>query len=127
VTVRLLFPFLVASLVAFLAAALALRSRLPVVDPVPVLVYAPFLVGAGAFAVALLLRRGLPPSQGEAGADEWWRRNAMRAVLIWALLEGPSTLGVAVYLISGLYLPLVVTGVGLLLFSLTTPARLSQG
>jgi hypothetical protein len=92
----------------------------------PLFLYAVFGVAAVLFAGALVISTRLPrtPSQGK---DDWWTQNLPRAIVIWAMLEGPSLLGSIAFLLSRDYTALVVPITGLVLFVVLGPARLEQG
>ncbi|MBA2627798.1 MAG: hypothetical protein H0U85_07280 [Gemmatimonadales bacterium] len=47
-----------------------------------------------------------------------------RAIVIWALIEGPALFGIVTYLLTGDYRTLGATLAGLFLFALFSPARL---
>lgn len=109
---------LVATGVTWLAAQQMPPSELPAL-----VVYLPLVVGAGMFSAAVLLRSRLLDGGSVSSAD-WWRANLQRAILLWALLEGPALFGAVIYLVSRQWIPLVATGVGFLLLVLHSPALL---
>jgi hypothetical protein len=125
-TARLLHLALISGVVLMTAIFLLLpRPSAPV--PNPILLYATFGIGAVMFAGALVIANQLPRDSATRDADEWWRANLGRAVVVWAMLEGPALLGAVVHFLTGSLLPLLVTGSGIAFFLLTAPERLREG
>jgi len=124
---RTIHAFLIAStLIVSIGALVASRSTGALRGEAATIDY----VGAGiGLAAALLLgalRRRLPARSAEQNADDWWRLQIGRAVLLWGLLELLAVLGAAALLFTGhaigfAVLALLALG-GLLVLS---PARLA--
>ena len=91
----------------------------------PLFLYAVFGVAAVMFAGALLLSSRLP--HNDRNLDSWWQENIGRALLIWAMVEGPALLGAVAYLLSRDITALLVPAVGLALLVLLGPGKLEQG
>ena len=85
--------------------------------------YLPLIVGAGSFGGALVLRSRLFDSDSGGGAD-WWRANLQRAILLWALFEGPALFGAVLFATSHQWIPLIATAIGFVLLALHSPALL---
>jgi hypothetical protein len=79
------------------------------------------LFGAAVYTAGRLTRAGAGVSQ-----DEWWRANLARAVGIWTLVETPTLLGTAAYLLTHDFRTLLATLTGLLLFVNYRPSRLAE-
>jgi len=58
--------------------------------------------------------------------DDWWARNLGKAIVIWALVEAPSLLGLLAYVITDDFRTLLATLAGLLLFGNYRPGRLLE-
>jgi hypothetical protein len=104
------------------------RTALPV-DVLPerrVLYIALFLVSAALFGGAMFTANRLVPPARDSSQDEWWRANLGKAVLIWALVEGPAVLGFVAYLLTRDFRALLATFAGLLFFGAYRPSRLSE-
>jgi hypothetical protein len=84
------------------------------------------LIGLVPFGASIALARRLPAPLPGATRDDWWRANLGRAVLIWALIEGSTLLGLVAYLLTRNTRVLLVSVVGLLLFATFRPSRLAQ-
>ncbi|HEU4700340.1 MAG TPA: hypothetical protein VFS40_14245 [Gemmatimonadales bacterium] len=82
-----------------------------------------FAVTVGMFAAATFFAGRLPP-RGAEPEDVWWRRALPRVVLVWALVEGPTLLGVVAYLLTRDFRTLIATLAGLVLFFHFSPGRL---
>lgn len=121
---RIVYLSLVASVLVFTGVATVVRGIQPWEIP-PSLVYAPFVVGAVLFGAALACRGRLTQLGQGISEEEWWRANLPRAILVWGLLEGGALFGAVLCFSSRSYLPLAVTGCGLLLLVLTAPSRLT--
>jgi hypothetical protein len=121
----LVFGVLLLCLVAWFVAG---RTALPV-DALPerrVLYIALFLVSAALFGGAMFTaNRLVPPGRG-ASQDDWWRVNLGKAVLVWALVEGPAILGTVAYLLTRDFRVLLATFAGLLFFGAYRPSRLFE-
>ncbi|HEY7029305.1 MAG TPA: hypothetical protein VH438_16940 [Gemmatimonadales bacterium] len=123
---RVLYFGLLAGPLFFAGVALALLPRQTPVDQ-PILLYTPFALAAVLFAGGLIIRTRIPQRKTAETEDEWWRVNLSRALMVWSLFEGPALFGAAMYLTLGTIVPLLVTGVGLVMLLLNSPARLIEG
>jgi hypothetical protein len=84
-----------------------------------------FLVSATLFGGAVYtVTRFTPPGTSQ---DEWWRANLPRAVLVWAMVEGPAIIGTVAYLFTHDFRTLLAPFTGLLLFVHYRPSRLAEG
>jgi hypothetical protein len=101
---------------------LATQQAPPTEFPVLVL-YLPLVVGAGSFGGALVLRSRLLDGGSDNSAD-WWRANLQRAILLWALFEGPALFGAVLFATSHQWIPLIATAIGFVLLALHSPALL---
>ncbi len=111
------------------AVMLLLGSRVPSslgATPVFVLQAAALAFGASGFGAATVIRSRIQPLERGDSEDTWWQSNFGRALLVWALIESPSVAGTVFHFITGSVLPLIVTGVGLVLLMINAPARLVQ-
>ncbi len=88
----------------------------------PLFLYAVFGVAAIMFAGALVLSSRLTSGGRDVGL--WWRENLGRALVMWAMIEGPSLLGAVAYLLSRDLTALFIPAVGLVLLMHLGPARL---
>jgi hypothetical protein len=123
---RLVYSALVASVGIATSAALIIRGRTAPTRVPQLLLYAPLVVGAATFGAAFAVRSGIEPPGSGVAEDAWWSVQFPRALVVWALIEGASMFGAAVFLICGAYLPLAPTVVGFLLLALVAPARLAE-
>lgn len=123
---RILYFGLLAGPLLFAGLALALLPRQTPVDQ-PILLYTPFALAAVLFAGGLIIRTRIPQRSTAETPDEWWRVNISRALMVWSLFEGPALFGAAMYLTLGTIVPLLVTGVGLVMLLLNSPNRLIEG
>lgn len=87
---------------------------------VSLVVVSAILFGAAMFTAGRLGRPGPGTSQ-----DEWWRSNLGKAVVIWALVEAPTLLGLLAYTLTLDFRVLIATLTGLFLFGTYRPSRLS--
>ena len=121
----LVFGVLLLCLVAWFVVG---RTALPV-DVLPerrVLYIALFMASAALFGGAMFTaNRLVPPTRG-ASQDDWWRVNLGKAVLVWALVEGPAILGTVAYLLTRDFRVLLATFTGLLFFGAYRPSRLFE-
>src|SRR5687767_10967886 len=62
-----------------------------------VLYIALFLVSATLFGAAVFTANRLGRPAPGTSQDEWWRVNLGKAVVIWALVEAPTLLGLVAY------------------------------
>ncbi|MBA3657991.1 MAG: hypothetical protein H0W67_00150 [Gemmatimonadales bacterium] len=82
-----------------------------------------FLVSATLFGAAAFTAGRLPTRPLALTADEWWRRNLGRAVVVWTLVETPAILGTIAYLLTKDFRSLLAPFIGLLLFVNYRPSR----
>jgi len=125
-TARILYFGLLAGPMFFAGVALALLPPQTSVAQ-PLLLYTPFALAAVLFAGGLIIRTRIPPRTTTETENEWWRVNLSRALMVWSLFEGPALFGAAMYLTLGTIIPLLVTGVGLVMLLLNSPNRLVEG
>jgi hypothetical protein len=130
ISARIIHASLVLGLVMFWLVAwfVAQRHALPV-SALPdrrVLYVALFLVSAMLFGGAMFTANRLRPPAPGASQDDWWRANLGKAILIWALVEGPAILGTVAYLLTRDFRALVATFTGLLFFGTYRPSRLFE-
>jgi hypothetical protein len=91
-----------------------------------VLYIALFLVSAALFSAAMFTASRLGHPAPGASQDEWWRVNLGKAVVIWALIEAPTLLGLVAYTLTHDFRVLIATLTGLLLFGNYRPSRLIE-
>lgn len=84
------------------------------------------LMAVGLFAGAVFVARGIAAPTGGTTQDQWWQMNLGRAIVVWALVEAPSLLGLVVYLLTRDARALIATLAGLLLFANYQPSRLFE-
>ena len=125
-TARILYIGLLVGPLLFGGVALALLPPQAPVDQ-PILLYTPFALAAVLFAGGLIIRTRIPQRATAESEDEWWRVNLPRALMVWSLFEGPALFGAAMYLTLGTVVPLLVTGIGLVMLLLNSPHRLIEG
>lgn len=130
VSARIIHLALVAGVLLFLAVVWWIgRERSVPTEALPdrkVLYIAVFLVSAASFSAALFFCNRLDSRAPTETTDDWWRRNQGRAMIIWALVEGPALFGIVGYLLTGDFRVLVATVAGLFLFAHFSPARLVE-
>lgn len=85
-----------------------------------------FVVGGALFGAAAFTANRLPHRAAGEPAERWWERSLPRVVLVWALVEGPTLLGVLAYLLTRDFRTLIATVAGLLLFGHYSPRRLQE-
>ena len=93
----------------------------------PVLYVGLTVVSAILFGAAMYYAGRLTQAHPRVSQDEWWRVNMGRAVGIWALIEAPTILGTAAYLLTHDFRTLLAPFTGLLLFVNYRPSRLAEG
>ena len=127
ISARLIHAALVLAVVLFWLVAWYTQSDVPAVELpnrrvlyISLTVVSASLFGAAAFTV----NRLTPPARGSS-ADDWWRANLGRAVLVWALVEAPALVGTVAYLLTRDFRALLAPFIGLLLFANYRPTRLS--
>ncbi len=91
-----------------------------------ILYIALFLVSATLFGAAMFMANRLGRPGPGASQDEWWRVNLGKAVVIWALIEAPTLLGLVAYTLTQDFRVLIATLTGLLLFGNYRPSRLIE-
>ncbi len=91
-----------------------------------VLYIALFLVSATLFGAAMFTANRLGPPAPGMSQDEWWRVNLGKAVVVWALVEAPTLLGLVAYTLTQDFRALLATLTGLLLFGNLRPSRLIE-
>lgn len=97
----------------------------PALVPVFRIVTAAVLVGA-LFTAGLLWSR-IPALRDWPDQAAWWREQAGRAVVVWALAEGAAMMGGVVWFLTGDPLILVgVTGAALAMLVMYRPGRLAE-
>lgn len=130
ISAKIIHGSLVLGVVLFCLVAwyVAQQSALPV-SALPdrrVLYIALFLVSATLFGGAMFtVNRLAPPARGMS-QDDWWRVNLGKAILVWALVEGPAILGTVAYLLTRDFRALLATFIGLLFFGTYRPSRLFE-
>jgi hypothetical protein len=85
-----------------------------------------FFVSAVLFGGAMHTAGRLTPVAPGISQDDWWRANLPRAIGIWTLVEAPTLLGTAAYLLTHDFRTLIATFTGLLLFVNYRPSRLAE-
>ncbi|HET8762608.1 MAG TPA: hypothetical protein VFM12_04290 [Gemmatimonadales bacterium] len=78
------------------------------------------------FLAAHLLRRRLPARHPGETDDAWWQRAMPGAIMSWALLEAACLVACVTIFLSHDWMGLVWVGLGLLMFILLSPGRLSD-
>jgi hypothetical protein len=91
-----------------------------------VLYIALFLVSAILFGAAMFTASRLGRPAPGMSQDDWWRVNLGKAVVIWALVEAPTLLGLIAYAFTRDFRALLATLTGLLLFGNFRPSRLIE-
>jgi len=91
-----------------------------------VLYIALFLVSAILFGAAMFTASRLGRPAPGTSQDEWWRVNLGKAVVIWALVETPTLLGLVAYTLTRDFRVLIATLTGVLLFGNYRPSRLIE-
>jgi hypothetical protein len=85
-----------------------------------------FLISAVLFGAAMYTAGRLTRPAAGVSQDEWWRLNLGRAIGVWTLVEAPTLLGTAAYLLTHDFRTLIATLTGLLLFVNYRPSRLAE-
>jgi hypothetical protein len=91
-----------------------------------VLYIALFLVSAILFGAAMFTASRLGRPAPGTSQNDWWRVNLGKAVVIWALVEAPTLLGLVAYTLTQDFRVLIATLTGLLLFGNYRPSRLIE-
>jgi len=130
INARIIHAALVIGILMFCAVAWYLeRASATPVYALPdrrVLYIALFLVSATLFGAAMFTANRLGRPAPGASQDEWWRVNLGKAVVIWALVEAPTLLGLVAYTLTHDFRVLLATLTGLLLFGNYRPSRLIE-
>jgi len=126
---RIIHGALVLGIVTFWALAWLLRDHSLPAGALPdrrILYIALALFSIATFGAAVFSVARLPaPSRG-APEDDWWQANLGRVVVIWALVEAPTLLGVVAYGLTRDFRTLLAPFIGLLFFAGYRPRRLSE-
>ena len=126
---RIIHGALVFGVLLFWALAWAISDRSLPEGALPerrVLYIALALLSAGLFGAAAFRAGRLPlPSRGVT-EDDWWRANLGRAIVVWALVEAPTILGLVAYTLTRDFRTLLAPFVGLLFFANYHPRRLTD-
>lgn len=130
ISARIIHAALMLGVILFYAVAwyVGSRSSMPV-SAVPdrrVLYLGLFLLSAVLFGAAGYTAARLTPPAAGTSQDDWWRANLGRAIRVWSLVEAPTLLGTAAYLITHDFRTLIATFTGLLLFVNYRPSRLAE-
>jgi hypothetical protein len=130
VSARVIHAGLVLGILFFLAIAwwVGHRYSLPsaVLPERRVLYVVLFFVTGVLFGGAVFAANRLPPHAPGEPSERWWERSLPSVVLVWALVEGPTLLGIAAYLLTRDFRVLIATAAGLLLFGHYSPSRLQD-
>jgi heme A synthase len=130
ISARIIHAALVLGVLMFWLAAwfLGQASAMPA-DALPqrkVLYAALALVSAALFGGAMFAAARLGPVRSGMSQDDWWRANLGKAIVIWALVEAPSLLGLVAYMLTRDFRTLIATFIGLLFFGSYRPSRLIE-
>jgi hypothetical protein len=126
---RIIHGALVMGILAFGALAWALRDHSLPAEALPdrrVLYAGLALLSATLFGAAMFSAARLPAVSRGGSEDEWWRANLGRVVVIWALVEAPTLLGLLAYTITRDFRTLLAPFIGLLLFASYRPSRMIE-
>ena len=126
---RIIHGALVLGVLMFWLLAWAIRDRsLPAgaLPDRPVLYIALALLSAMLFGAAAFRAGHLPGAGRGATEDDWWQANLGRAVVVWALVEAPTILGLVAYTLTRDFRTLLAPFIGLLLFANFHPRRLIE-
>jgi hypothetical protein len=126
---RIIHGALVFGIVLFAALSLAVRNRSVPTDVLPdrrLLYIELALASATLFGAAAFTVWRLPAVSRTASADDWWQANLGRAVVVWALVEAPTVLGLVAYTLTRDFRTLLAPFIGLLLFANFHPRRLTE-
>jgi hypothetical protein len=130
INARIIHASLVTGVVLFwLVAWYVGRSQTEPIYSLPdrrVLYIALFLVSAMLFGAAMFTAGRLTPPAAGQSQDDWWARNLGKAIIIWALVEAPSLLGLVAYVVTRDFRTLLATLAGLLLSGNYRPGRLLE-
>jgi hypothetical protein len=126
---RIVHGALVLGVVMFWVLAWAIRDRSLPAEALPdrrVLYIVLAVLSATAFGAAAFMVGRLPSPRSGATEDEWWRTNLGRTIVVWALVEAPTLLGLTVYILTRDFRTLLAPFIGLLLFANYRPRRLTD-
>jgi hypothetical protein len=126
---RIIHGALVLGVVMFWLLAWAIRDRSLPAEALPdrrVLYVGLALLSATLFGAAAFRVGRLPAPGRGATEDEWWQANLGRTVLVWALVEAPTLLGLVAYMLTRDFRTLLAPFIGLLLFANYRPRRLTE-
>lgn len=126
---RIIHGALVLGIVMFGLLGWALRESSLPADALPdrrVLYIALALVSATLFGAAAFSAGRLPPPVRGTSEDQWWQANLGRAIVVWALVEAPTLLGLMAYTVTRDFRTLLAPFIGLLLFASYHPRRLTE-
>jgi hypothetical protein len=126
---RVIHGALVMGILTFGALAWALRDRSLPAEALPdrrVLYIGLALLSAVLFGSAMFSVARLSPPFRDATEDEWWQANLGRVVIIWALVEAPTLLGVLAYSLTRDFRTLLAPFIGLFFFASYRPSRLTE-
>jgi hypothetical protein len=126
---RIVHGALVVGVVMFWMLAWAVRGRSLPAESLPdrrVLYVVLAAASATLFGVAAFRVGRLPASAPGATEDDWWQANLGRTIVIWALVEAPTLLGLVVYMLTRDFRTLLAPFIGLLLFANYRPRRLTD-
>ena len=126
---RIIHGALVLGVVMFWVLAWAIRDRSLPAEALPdrrVLYVVLTLLSAALFGAAAFSVGRLPAPGRGATEDEWWQANLGRTVLVWALVEAPTLLGLVAYMLTRDFRTLLAPFIGLLLFANYRPRRLTE-
>jgi len=126
---RVIHGALVLGIVMFWVLAWAIRDRAVPAEALPerralyigLALVSAILFGAAAFNAGRLSR----PARG-ASEDDWWQAHLGRVIVVWALVEAPTLLGVVAYTLTRDFRTLLAPFIGLLLFANYHPRRLTE-
>jgi hypothetical protein len=126
---RVIHGALVFGVLMFFAVSWAIRDTSVPAEALPdrrVLYIALTLVSVALFGAAAFSVGRLPPAARGGSVDDWWQANLGRAIVIWALVEAPTLLGLVVYTLTHDFRTLLAPFIGLLLFASYHPRRLTE-
>lgn len=92
----------------------------------PFLIVVVPVVAFSSWLAAFLFATKLPSRTAGTSADEWWSANFPKAIVIWALIEGPTVLATVALFLGGARFMYIWIGLGLLLLLMHAPTRLAD-
>jgi hypothetical protein len=126
---RIIHGALVLGVLMFWLLAWAIQDRSLPGEALPdrrVLYLALSLVSATLFGAAAFRAARLPAAPPGGTEDDWWQANLGRALVVWALVEAPTVLGLVAYTLTRDFRALLAPFIGLLLFANFHPRRLTD-